>query len=230
LVGGSSSVSELLAHDGRGNAPRPAGVERSEAFRDLNDEFVRLKAAATPEEWQRLKPWFGAYRRAYKEEDVRLGRRLPGIGASVALHQIMWARWFEIAVLHELEARSAYQPLLVERDALALVSEYRSALVAVTACAYTIEGLYADIKYLVRPLKKKDNRHKALAHLFCSAFGLDPSRNNQPFEGLQGLFERRDDAVHPYTESTQAVPHPAGFNTSIEHRAFNAVTSQRAST
>ena len=79
---------------------RRSWVERQEKFRDAQEEYERQLAQAQTEiERRRLMDNFSAYRRTHKEEDVRSGKRPPG--TEVTMHQIMWARWIEIAVDNE---------------------------------------------------------------------------------------------------------------------------------
>ena len=85
---------------------RRSWVEREQRFKDLEEDFQRrIAAAETPEDIRELKHAFGEERRSFRQEAVELGKRSPGL--SIAMHQIMWARWIEVAVDHELEARRA---------------------------------------------------------------------------------------------------------------------------
>jgi hypothetical protein len=86
---------------------RRAWTERQQTFRDREEDFVRAKAAAmTNEERRALSQDFAEYRRRHREEDVATGRRAAGV--SITMHQIMWARWAEVAVEPELVAREAF--------------------------------------------------------------------------------------------------------------------------
>jgi hypothetical protein len=205
---------------------RRAWVERQELFRDQNEEYERASAvASTKEERQTLAADFSAYRTKHRQEDVMLGKRAPGI--AVTLRQVMWVRWMEVAVQHELEAKLAYQDILRTPNGDSLLNEFRASLVAVTASAYAIEGVYGEIKYFIPPQRRQD-RDKRLASAFGMAFGLSAQDAEWSSDELRWLFGLRDSAVHPYTESEVPAAHPAGVNTGIEHSRFNAYTSQRA--
>jgi hypothetical protein len=50
----------------------------------------------TVAEWHAVQQSFAAYRRAHREDDVRMGRWSPGLSIPIAMHQIRWARWAEV--------------------------------------------------------------------------------------------------------------------------------------
>jgi hypothetical protein len=203
-----------------------AWVERQERFKDLGEEYERrLAAAASPEERRHLQQWFSEKRRAHRQADVELGKRSPGL--AISMHQIMWARWVEIAVEHELEARRAFQDIVAKPDSDALLREFRASLVSITGAAHTIEAVFGDIKYLVPAQPRRDKRHKQLCHAFRTAFGVSGAEDENLAGELSWLFTLRDSAAHPYSESAAARQHPAGVNTGAEHSEFNAVTSGR---
>ena len=64
------------------------------------------------------------------------------------MHQIMWARWIEIAAAHELAARAAYDEIYAGQT-VKLTEELRQSLVVIAAAASTVEALYEDVKYLI---------------------------------------------------------------------------------
>lgn len=209
---------------------RRAWVEREEGLLDLTEQYEQDRAAATtPEEQKRVMEEFTAKRRTHREEDVRAGRRPPGV--SVVMHQIMWARWLEVAVEHELRARDAFKKLLEGRNETLgdeLGDEFRASLVAVTASAHTAEALFGDIKYRIPAQERRAKRYLVLCHAFKVAFGVRAPEHEALKRELGWLFERRDLATHPYTEATPPKAHPAGIDTGAEHSDFNAVTSGRA--
>ncbi|MFC3891624.1 hypothetical protein ACFOWZ_09055 [Lentzea rhizosphaerae] len=203
-------------------------VTRQEAFKDANEAHEAALAAATTDKEKRdIKQAFAQYRAAHREEDIRRGKRLPG--THVAMHQIMWARWIEVAVEHELIARAAFPELLARAESDAILREFRASLVAVTSSAYTVEAFFGDIKYLLpAPTEKPNKRHIALSSAFKLAFRIADSEHSRLQHELSWLFDLRDQAAHPYTESEPAQEHPAGFYTGAECCKFNAVTSGRA--
>lgn len=217
----------VTARESRIEQERRDWVERQERFKDLGEEYERrLAASASPEERRQLQQWFSEQRRAHRQADVELGKRSPGL--AISMHQIMWARWVEVAVEHELEARRAFQDIVAKPDSDALLREFRASLVAITAAAHTIEAAFGDIKYLVPRQPRRDNRHKELRHAFRIAFGVSGTEDEDLARELRWLFTLRDSAAHPYTESEAPRQHPAGINTGAEHSEFNAITSGRA--
>ncbi len=169
---------------------------------------------------------FAARRRAHREEDVELGKRSPGL--SIRMHQIMWARWFEVAVEHELEARAGFRDIVAKPNSDSVLREFRASLVTVSAAAYTVEALYGDFKYLIPAQPRSRDRHKQLRHAFRAAFGVSGTAEEAVGRELAWLFNLRNDAAHPYTEAEAPAQHPAGINTGAEHSRFNALTSGRA--
>ncbi len=205
---------------------RRSYVEARERELDLAERYEQeLSAAITPDERERISAVFSAQRQAHREAEVKAGRRLPGV--SVVSHQIMWARWLEVAVEQELRALEAFT-LMLKGEQQLITDEFRASLLSLTASAYTIEALYGDIKYLVPPQEPMNKRHQTLSQMSRLAFGMEERDFLKFGSEMQWLFERRDMAVHPYTEAVLLKRHPAGFNTGAEHADFNALTSGRA--
>lgn len=207
---------------------RRAWVEMLERFRDAEEDYTaKMGQTIDKEKRRQLMEEFGEYRMAHRMEDVNAGKRPAG--TAVTMRQVMWARWIEIAVAHELQARDEFRRIISEPESGALISEFRASLVAISACAHTIEALYGEIKYLVpapAPTQKKVSRDRRLADVVCLAYGLsDGSALRSQLAWLGGL---RDFAVHPYTESEVTQPHPAGIHTGVEASRFNAVECGKA--
>jgi hypothetical protein len=205
---------------------RRSYVEGRERQLDLGEGYERDSAAApTPEERNRIGAVFAAQRRGYREAEIKAGRRLPGV--SVVMHQIMWARWLEVAVEQELRALEAFR-LMLQGEQKPITDEFRASLLALTASAHTIEALYGDIEYLIPPQQPRNKRHQTLSEAFRLALGMKECDLLEFPSEMRWLFERRDMAAHPYTEAVLPKPHPVGFNTGAEHADFNALTSGRA--
>ncbi|MFB8279530.1 hypothetical protein [Nocardia colli] len=224
----------LSAGQPRGEAAdelqRRAVVERRESFKDRSERFDREAAAtASDEERQQLHDAFAAERAQHRAEDVARGNRLPSVG--VIGRQVMWLSWIDIAVCHELEARCAHTG--ANPSSAALGEEFSAALVAVTSSALSVEALYAELKYLVPSQKlnsrgNKNNQFQIIRNTLAEAFGLDDSTKQRIGSRLQALFERRNFAVHPYSEMAPLAPHPSGVMTTAELSQFNAQTSKDA--
>ncbi len=214
------------ARESRKELERRGWVERQERFKDAEEAYQRDLAAAPPESRRAITQAFSDMRKAHREEDVRTGRRAPGL--SVSMRQNMWARWIEVAVEHELSAREAFRGILANPNSDNLIREFHASLVSITAAAYTIEAVYGDIKYLIPARLPRGRRHEDLRHAFRAAFGVTGPANKRLAEELKWLFTLRDSAAHPYTESVAPAQHPAGINTGVEHSQFNAITCGRA--
>jgi hypothetical protein len=201
-------------------------VERYHRLKDFEEDFVVAKQTAkTPEERQRLMNEMGAYRQKHREEDVARGKRVPGF--AIRMHSIMWPRWIEVAVNHEMVAHEIYAEL-AEGRTHRLSEELNQSLVAVIASACMIEALYADVVYLIPEQAKARTTPGRIAQVIDAAFGLDRGHSSTTRDQLHWLFDRRNEAAHPYTQLEPPSVHPAGLNSSAETAKFNAVESSRA--
>ncbi len=144
------------------------------------------------------------------------------------MHQIMWARWAEVAVDHELIAREAFAGIVANPESDTILRDFRASLVAITGAAYAIEAMYGDIKYLIPEQPRRDSRDLVLWHAFTQGFGIPAPASHRFLADLRWLFALRDHAAHPYTEAEPPEQHPAGVTTGAETSRFNAVTSGRA--
>jgi hypothetical protein len=201
-------------------------VERYHRLKDVEEEFDLAKAAATSsEERQRLMDEFVEFRRQHREEDIRRGKRAPGF--SIQMHQIMWARWIEIAAAHELAARIAYDEIRSGQTAK-LTEELRQSLVAIAAAASTVEALYEDVKYLIPERPRYHSAAERVSDGLSTAFGLPQDTSTILLEELTWLFDRRNGGLHAYAEPEAPQLHPAGVNTSAEASRFNGPESHKA--
>jgi hypothetical protein len=201
-------------------------VERYHTLKDAEEDFDVNKAAAeSPADRQRLMDEMASFRRRHREEDVARGKRSPGL--SIAMHQIMWARWLEIAADNLADAQSAYERIragAVDH----LIAELRYSLVAITAAACTVEAVYEDVKYLIPERPRAKDAAQQIGDGLAHAFGLRKQVAAECLDGMAWLFQRRNEAVHPYAEPEPPRPHPAGVSTSAEASRFNAPESRKA--
>jgi hypothetical protein len=206
---------------------RRAYVEARQQHLDDSERYsAEMQAAGSAEGRAKIMAAFAQRRTDYRRAEVAAGKR--PVGGGVTLHQIMWARWIEIAVDQELRAVQSFCRLR-DGDLGELMTEFHCALLAVTASAYTIEAVFAEIKYLIPPpTQRSDRRDTVLINAFTQAFGIGSERMARIRAEMLWLFDRRDYAIHPYTEPEIPVPHPVGINSGKENAFFNAVTSGRA--
>lgn len=208
------------------NRERRATVERYHQLKDAEEEFAKAKKATdSPDEHRRLLQEFAAFRRRHREEDVERGKRAPGFG--VLTHQIMWARWIEVAAEHVNDAETCFEAICAG-DTSQLVEELRQSLVAIAAAASTVEAVYEDVRYLIPELDRQDTAPKRIADCLCAVFGICGPAAVDLKDDLEWLFHRRNEAVHPYAEPEAPRPHPSGLNTSAEASQFNAAESRTA--
>ena len=194
------------AHETPKEQDRRSRVEARERQLDLAEQYERdLSAATTPDERARITAVFASQRTSFRGAEIKAGRRGPGI--SVTMHQIMWARWLEVAVEQECKALDAFGRMLRGERAL-ITDEFRASLLAVTASAYTTEALFGDIKYLIPPQQRRNKRHQLLSGAFQLAFGIGETAVEGLAADLLWLFDLRDMAAHPYTEAEHPKSHP----------------------
>ncbi len=85
-----------------------------------------------------------------------------------------------------------------------------------------------DVVYLISEQPKVRTTHGRIGQMIDPALGLNAGQSSTTRDQLCWLFERRNEAVHPYTELEPPRVHPAGLNSSAETAKFNAVDSSRA--
>ena len=143
------------------------------------------------------------------------------------MHQIMWARWIEVAADHEQAAGRAYAEICRGNTSM-LTEELRQSLVAITAAACTVEALYEDVRYLIPERRRLDSTAERVTDGLVAAFGLPDESSTALLQDLTWLFHRRNEGVHAYAEPEAPRPHPSGVNTGAEASRFNALEGRRA--
>ncbi|MCO5222159.1 MAG: hypothetical protein M9947_11355 [Thermomicrobiales bacterium] len=157
-----------------------------------------------------------------------------GIGRA-QLRQDPWKEWLTIAIYqHHIAARARQQHhsnTILEGDP-PMRHEYHASMIALTACAHAIDGLYLEVVNItgvtVKPQDRK--RHKwiygTLRHHFAdNRLGSELWKHN-----LAWLFvEMRDGLVHPTQMTTEDVGlHPLGMGTSPEIATYTVDAAERA--
>lgn len=165
------------------------------------------------------------FRRDHREKDIRRGKRSPGTG--VLMHQIMWARWLEVANEHAESASTAHAAVRAGEGQY-LLDELRAGLVAIAASASTVEALYEDTKYLVPERRRKSTAANTIADGLAAVFGLQRAERDQLISQLTSLFDLRNEGLHGYSEPRPPVEHPAGLMTGFESSRFSAPRSREA--
>jgi hypothetical protein len=166
------------------------------------------------------------------------GARAGGVAPRVAVKTHLWTRWATIAIREEAAARNA-------RDLLREIGPYGkgfdpslesdAAMLAVSAAAHSIDGLYGEVKELI-PLsaslvdaweKNRAPRHTRIFETLKSGFRLG-WRGRQWQSDLEWLFDTRDFALHHGPEFHEPVAHPLGVETSREHALYTIESGTRA--
>lgn len=201
-------------------------VTRYHVLKDREEDFEKAKASKiSKEELQNLSAELVEFRTQHREEDVRRGKRAPGL--AIRMHHIMWARWIEIAAEHEAAAMRAFDAIS-RGDTAQLAEELRQSLVAITAAASTIEALYEDIQYLIPSQPNKGSAAQRISAVLGQVFGLPEGDARTLRQEFTWLFLRRNEGVHAYSEPEAPQPHPSGVITGAEASRFNGPESRRA--
>lgn len=195
-------------------------------MKDAEEDFSQAKAKAkTTEERQALSTDLARFRRQHREEDIRRGKRAPGL--AIRMHQIMWARWIEVAAAHEAAAAKAFDAICAG-ETPQLVDELRQSLVTVTAAASTVEAMYEDVKYLIPARPPRDTAAERICDGLTESFGLPPTESNKLLDQFVWLFDRRNEGLHAYSEPEAPQEHPSGVNTGAEASRFNGPEGRKA--
>lgn len=201
-------------------------VERYHILKDAEEQYeLDLAAATSDDDRQQVMDSFASFRQRHHEEDIERGKRAPGF--AIQMHQIIWARWIEIAAAHLAAAELAYAEIC-GGDTSMLVEELRQSLVTIAAAASTVEAVYEDARYLLPERKRRDSAAERIADCLVAAFGLSDETPGNLLHDLTWLFDRRNEGLHPNAEPEAPQPHPSGVNTGPELSRFNALESCRA--
>jgi hypothetical protein len=157
--------------------------------------------------------------------------------AHVAITHFLWLDWSRIAIAQVAEVRRARESILEIRKAggnwsEALSAEHSASLVAISACAHALDGLYGELKPLMTmpTLAKKASRHDYIRAAFGSAFkGTNADRSYWKTE-FTWLHDLRDAAVHPVAKSRPSVRHPVHGGGSVEGARYCLESCERALT
>jgi hypothetical protein len=135
----------------------------------------------------------------------------------------LWLEWVAVAHEHAAEARKhAGPPELGSR-------EFRGAMVAVTAAAFALDGLYGAVKPLLNPPASSAPRQRQILEVLKLGFQLG-SKAHEWLPEFDWLDDVRDPAVH-HGEAPQAqVSHPEidDLHIAVESRDFSAASAERA--
>jgi hypothetical protein len=137
--------------------------------------------------------------------------------ASVLVRTRFVFLWAEVAIEQELRAREGREQIertqATREERFNMKAELQPAMIAVAACAHSLDALYAELAEQVgRPEtrakgKRRRGRWTKIADVLELSVnaGVDEWRSR-----LQNLFKKlRNPAVHPDAKDERPVPHPA---------------------
>jgi hypothetical protein len=147
---------------------------------------------------------------------------------TISVKSSLWNNWAPIAIAHSREARH-HRDQWKAGSLRDIQPEMHASMVAVTAVAFAIEALHADVAALVgRNPDARSGRGRQRGYV------LDTFRTATPAariwqKDLEWLFGLRDTAVHFHGEQHEPVWH-AGLETNIakENVAFSVESAERA--
>jgi hypothetical protein len=123
----------------------------------------------------------------------------------------LWPTWLEIGCVHAEQARVAGErlsPDLSDEDKYTSLSEeLQAGLVAVTACAFAVDGFYDTLRHELGAhphqdmwKKKRTSRDTQVTDTLRFRLKLGPKFSEQLRTVIKELFEFRSRAVHPSSQ------------------------------
>ena len=135
----------------------------------------------------------------------------------------LWLQWLAVAHEHAAEARKHAGPPDLGSP------EFRAAMVAITAAAFALDGLYGAVKPLLNPPASSAPRQRQILEVLKLGFklGRKPHKWLTEFDWLD---EVRDSAVHHGEKPQPQVPHPEidDLRIAFESGDFSAANAERA--
>jgi hypothetical protein len=131
-----------------------------------------------------------------------------GMPATFEIRTRPMIRWAEVAIEHERLAREARERLVSDHAAgraFDLARELRPAMVAVAACAHSLDSLCFEFLEFVGPARAQ-RRFEEIASALERSADVSDLRDWRSRLGL--LFHRRDEAVHPERKTSRPLRHP----------------------
>ncbi len=159
---------------------------------------------------------------------------------TISIRSNFWYHWTRIAIEHRAEAQEERARTIVGKDtddAQAMGRELRAAMVAVTAPAFAIEALYAELRRISptpeldaewEAAKRRPSAVKRILQVLRAALDWPPPMDNRLEEDVRWLFPLRGQAVHFVSADRAAVPHPAGTSTAQENVDYSLESADRA--
>lgn len=147
------------------------------------------------------------------------------------MSQSLWRAWATIAERHASSARSARSSEAEDR----LYVEFCDVVVAISAVAMCCEALQRRLQGVASiPLPNASKGHKKvraidrLAVALHAALDLPSHDVNRLVDDVEYFYDKRNEVAHFEEVMRDAVPHPAGGNTSVETFDYRAEEAERA--
>ena len=155
---------------------------------------------------------------------------------SILITSNLWFSWMKVAIEHMQEARrartAAAAPRIPSNEVSTWMShEFQASLVAVSASAHALDGLYGStvIPQTVRDMWKGrgTKRHGKIREALKQVFDTGQV-NTKWVADFDWLFDLRDAALHAEEKPWPPVPHPLGTNTARENVDYSIESAERA--
>ncbi len=135
----------------------------------------------------------------------------------------VWAHWARIAVAQTALARQAASLA----PAGSILDEMHPAMIAITAVAHTLDGLYDQLRFVAPVSTGRPKRQRRILETLKCGFVL--GRKGQLWlPDFDALFALRDPAVHPQVKQSPPVTHPCWGNVAAEYVEYSADSAEWA--
>lgn len=167
-------------------------------------------------------------------------RAISTVTAAIRIQTHLWLRWATIAKRFAGEARSARTELEGEREKGQPLShmqqELEASMIAISAVAHTIDGLYGEIRDLAavpqttRDAWRAKRTPRESQILETLKIGFNVGRKSERWTAeFEWLFDLRDAALHHAPRSRDTVAHPmGGTHVSPEYADYCCENAARA--
>lgn len=149
-----------------------------------------------------------------------------GTSLGISVGTPIWLHWLRIGRDQTALARKAAD----KAPAGNVADEMYPAMIAITATAHALDGLYDQIRlYVPKRPKGRPARQRLILETIkqCFLVGTDQQRWLELFDWLDAL---RDPAVHPEHKAGPALAHPSGWvgNVAAEYVEYSAANAEKA--
>jgi hypothetical protein len=148
-----------------------------------------------------------------------------GTSLEISIGTPVWLHWLRIAKAQTALARAA----AAKAPAGRVTDEMYPAMIAITATAHALDGLYDQIRLLAPPRPKggRPKRQRLILETLKQCFSIGKYWKGWLIE-FDWLDQLRDPAVHPEHKTGPVVVHPSGWgNFAAEYVDYSAANAEK---